>query len=135
MQDFIDQYVKVLKSYTLFTGRARRSEFWKFVLVSFIISIVLGTISDALETLYALAILVPSLAVGARRLHDIGKSGWWQLLVLIPIVGWIVLIVFFVLDSEPKDNQYGSNPKGGSMPVAKSDPVASETPTTPTPTV
>jgi uncharacterized membrane protein YhaH (DUF805 family) len=133
MQDFIDQYVKVLKHYTVFEGRARRSEFWKFVLVSFVISLVLGWVSDMLEALYALAVLIPSIAVGARRLHDIGKSGWWQLLVLIPVVGWIVLIVFLALDTEPKDNQYGSNPKGGSMPTAT--PAVSETPTIPTPTV
>ena len=133
MQDFIDQYVKVLKHYTVFEGRARRSEFWKFVLVSFVISLVLGWVSDMLEAVYGLAVLVPSLAVGARRLHDIGKSGWWQLLVLIPVVGWIVLIVFLALDTEPKDNQYGSNPKGGSMPTAT--PAVSETPTIPTPTV
>lgn len=62
--------------------------------------------------IYSLALLVPSLSVGARRLHDTGRSGWWQLLMLIPLIGAIILIVFLVLDSTPGDNKYGPNPKG-----------------------
>ena len=64
-----------------------------------------------LTTLYSLAILIPSIAVGVRRLHDTGRSGWWLLIGLIPVLGSIVLIVFFVLDSEPGENAYGANPK------------------------
>lgn len=118
--DFIknatDQYVHVLKNYALFDGRAMRNEFWNFVLVNFIVSVVLGYASDTLSGLYSLAVLIPSLAVGARRFHDIGKSGWMQLIGLIPILGWIALIIFFSLDTEAKDNQYGPNPKGGATP-------------------
>jgi uncharacterized membrane protein YhaH (DUF805 family) len=79
----IDQYVSVLKRYTEFEGRARRSEFWKFALVSFVIGVALKTfVGEAFANLYWLAVLIPTLAIGARRLHDIGKSGWWQLMVL-----------------------------------------------------
>lgn len=111
IKDAIDQYVRVLKNYTLFEGRATRSEFWKFALVSFIVSWILSLLIEQVGALYGLAVLIPSLAVGARRLHDTGKSGWWQLVVLIPFLGAIVLIIFWVLDTEAKDNQYGPNPK------------------------
>lgn len=124
IKDAVDQYVRVLKNYTLFEGRARRSEFWKFALVNFVISVVLNQVWDTLGMLYGLAVLVPAVAVGARRLHDIGKSGWWQLIVLIPFLGAILLIIFFVLDSEPKDNKYGANPKGGSTPTPTPTPTA-----------
>ena len=78
-----------------------------------------GTIavsSGLLTGIYQLAVLIPSLAVGARRLHDTGKSGWWQLLHLIPLVGTIVLIVFWATDGDPNPNQHGVNPKQGAMP-------------------
>lgn len=109
-------YLAVLKKYAVFSGRARRTEFWMFVLFNFIIAIVLGGVDvmlglGFLGALYALATIVPSLAVGARRLHDIGKTGWWQLVGLVPLIGLIILIVFFVMDSNPGDNQYGPNPK------------------------
>ncbi|MFM9278602.1 DUF805 domain-containing protein [Paenibacillus jiagnxiensis] len=118
-------YVSVLKNYVGFQGRARREEFWMFYLVNFGITIVLGLlqallgIGQFLTTIYGLAILLPYLAVGARRLHDTGRSGWWQLLFLIPIVGIIILIVFWVQDSRFGDNQYGPNPKHGSNPNLK----------------
>jgi uncharacterized membrane protein YhaH (DUF805 family) len=107
----VDTYVSVLKQYTQFEGRARRSEFWKFTLVSIVIALVLDQVANILGTLYGLAVLVPSLAVGARRLHDIGKSGWWLLIGLIPFVGGIILIVLTCLDSEAGSNKYGPNPK------------------------
>jgi uncharacterized membrane protein YhaH (DUF805 family) len=114
----MEYYTKVIKNYAVFTGRARRKEYWMFGLVNAIISFVLGILSeitlDGSNTLggfYTLFLLIPSLAVGARRLHDIGRSAWWLLLYLIPIVGWIVLIVFFIRDSQPGTNQYGPNPK------------------------
>jgi uncharacterized membrane protein YhaH (DUF805 family) len=110
------------RKYGDFSGRARRSEFWFFFLFTAIVSTV-GGILDAIFDLRSgsygtgpiqgvlqLALLVPSLAVGARRLHDIGRSGWWQLIGLIPVVGWIVLLIFFVQDSHPA-NQHGPNPK------------------------
>ena len=112
------------RKYGDFNGRARRSEYWFFILFTAIAGAV-GGVLDAIfrirsgtyggtgpiQGLIQLALLVPTLAAGARRLHDTGRSGWWQLIGLIPIVGWIVLIVFFVQDSHP-DNEYGPNPKG-----------------------
>lgn len=118
-------YVSVLKNYVGFQGRARREEFWMFYLVNFGITIVITVlqallgIGQVLTTIYGLAVLLPYLAVGARRLHDTGRSGWWQLLFLIPIVGIIILIVFWVQDSRFGDNQYGPNPKHGSNPNLK----------------
>ena len=105
-------YVEVLKKYAVFEGRARRAEFWTFALVNFIVSLVLHLIAGLLGAVYGLAVLLPSLAVGARRLHDIGKSGWWLLISLIPIVGFFVLLYFFVQDSQPGSNEHGPNPKG-----------------------
>ncbi|SFA69755.1 MULTISPECIES: DUF805 domain-containing protein [unclassified Bacillus (in: firmicutes)] len=113
----MEWYLKVLKNYVVFHGRARRKEYWMFVLVNVIISIILSSIEAVadlpkfLSTLYSLAVLLPSLAVGVRRLHDIGKSGWWLLLSLIPIIGGIILLVFMCQDSQESDNQYGANPK------------------------
>ena len=109
-QNVIDNYVGVLKRYAEFNGRARRQEFWLFALVSFIVSFILNFIGP-LGYLYSLAVLVPSLAVGARRLHDTGRSGWFQLVGLIPLVGVIILIIFMAQESQPGENQYGSNPK------------------------
>lgn len=112
-----DYYLDAIKNkYAQFSGRARRSEYWYFVLFNFLIGIGLVMIDTFLGTaflnmIYSLLILIPGIAVGARRLHDIGKSGWWLLIALIPVIGIIVLIVFFVQDSQPHDNQYGVNPK------------------------
>lgn len=114
----MDYYVGVLKKYAVFEGRATRSEYWYFVLFNLLISIAIGIVEGALfkgsallGNLYSLALLVPSLAVGARRLHDIGKSGWWMLIALIPIVGWIMLIVWYATDTQLASNEYGPNPK------------------------
>ena len=115
-------YIEVLKKYAVFSGRARRREYWMFVLFNVIIAVVLTIIegiADAgsegsrstLTTLYGLAVLIPSLAVSVRRLHDTGRSGWWLLIGLIPIIGTIVLLIFMVQDGRPTDNQYGPNPK------------------------
>ena len=113
----MNEYLGVLKKYAVFSGRARRKEFWMFVLINFIIAVVLSGVDMMLGLgflgfIYAIATLVPALAVGARRLHDIGKTGWWQLVGLVPLIGLIILIIFFVMDSNPGDNQYGPNPKG-----------------------
>lgn len=120
----------VLSQYATFSGRARRSEYWFWVLATFIASIVAGIIdaiigAQIVGLVVALATLVPSLAVGARRLHDTGRSGWFLLVGLIPIVGFILLIVWFVQDSQP-DNEYGSNPKG--LERGPGNPVASPPP-------
>lgn len=115
-------YLTVLKRYTVFSGRAARTEFWMFALFNFIASIILGVVDSVLglgallASLYSLAVLLPSLGVGIRRLHDTGRSGWWLLISLVPLVGIIVLLVFTIQDSQPGDNQYGPNPKG-SLPV------------------
>jgi uncharacterized membrane protein YhaH (DUF805 family) len=113
----VNWYLGVLKNYATFSGRARRKEFWMFALINFVIMVILSALDMALgigllSGLYALGVLLPSLAVGARRLHDIGKTGWWQLIGLVPLIGLLVLIIFFVMDSNPGDNQYGPNPKG-----------------------
>lgn len=117
-------YLKVLKNYATFSGRASRSELWFFVLINFIMVVVLsvvehmaGLVSDSgqgiLSGIYALAVLIPGLAVQVRRLHDTGKSGWWWLLAF-TCVGAIVLLIFYVQDSSPGENKYGPNPKGAS---------------------
>jgi uncharacterized membrane protein YhaH (DUF805 family) len=116
-------YIEVLKKYAIFNGRARRKEYWYYYLfyiliyiVLIIIDVVAGTFSaeagmGLLSGIYALATLIPSIAVGVRRLHDTNRSGWWLLIGLIPIIGAIVLIVFLASDSKPEENQYGPNPK------------------------
>lgn len=114
-------YLGVLKKYIDFNGRARRKEYWYFVLFNVLFTLILLTIDRAtnngggfnlgiLSGVYILATLVPSIAVGVRRLHDTGRNAWWMLLALIPF-GSLVLIVFFVLNSQPGDNEYGPNPK------------------------
>ena len=111
------------RKYVDFSGRARRSEYWFFFLFTVLAGIVGGILdgifrlrggpygsTGPIQGLIQLALLLPSLAVGARRLHDTGRSGWWLLIGLIPVVGWIILLVFFVQESQ-QDNQYGPNPK------------------------
>jgi uncharacterized membrane protein YhaH (DUF805 family) len=130
-----------LSKYVDFSGRARRSEYWWVALFTFLVGIVTG-ILDAIigtdydtgsggliNTLVSLALLLPSRAVGVRRLHDVGKSGWWILIGIIPILGWILLIVWFCTDSKSGDNQYGPNPKhegtaGGYPPPPPAAPDA-----------
>lgn len=136
----MNDYLNVIRNhYADFTGRARRREFWMFSLITAVITLILelpllasipamaaaqqgdpnaipalpplALISVALVGIYGLATFVPGLAVSVRRLHDTGKSGWWYLLSLVP-GGSIVLLVFFVLDSEPGSNKWGPNPKG-----------------------
>jgi uncharacterized membrane protein YhaH (DUF805 family) len=112
-------YLEVLKKYAVFSGRARRKEYWMFFLFNIIITVVLGVIDGiiseqgVISSLYSLAVLIPGIAVTVRRLHDIGRNGWWFFLALVPIIGTIVLIVFMVKDSQPGENQYGQNPKNG----------------------
>lgn len=94
------------QKYADFNGRAKRPEFWWFVLFTFLASLILGIVSSMLSGLFSLAVIVPSLAVGARRLHDIGRSGWWQLIWLVPIIGWIILIYWCVQESNATANEY-----------------------------
>ncbi|MGI5231926.1 DUF805 domain-containing protein [Actinoallomurus sp. CA-142502] len=113
----VNWYVAVLKNYAGFSGRAHRTEYWMFFLVNFVISVVLNILStwakvfSFIDLIYALAVLIPSIAVGVRRLHDTGRTGWWTLIGLIPIIGTIILIVFLATDGQPGDNEYGPNPK------------------------
>lgn len=122
----MNYYTDVLKKYAVFTGRASRKEYWMFFFFSAIISIVLTLIGNLtglpfLTSLYALVVLLPSLAVAARRLHDTGRSAWWLLLALIPFIGAFVLVIFAVLDSQTGSNAYGSNPKGDSYVSKKTN--------------
>lgn len=124
MEDEMDWYLMVLKKYAEFSGRSRRKELWMFVLFNCIFSwalcilgivfkeSTLGYIFMGLYFVYLLAVLVPCLAVTVRRLHDLGKSGWWWFIILVPIVGPIIILVFCVMDSQPGANEYGPNPKG-----------------------
>lgn len=116
----IDYYVDVLRKYAVFSGRARRAEYWYFLLYNALISLGIGIIAATLGDmlgivgiLYGLAVLIPSLAVSVRRLHDIDKSGWWLLLSFIPLIGGLVLLLFFVQDGTPGPNKFGPDPKGG----------------------
>jgi uncharacterized membrane protein YhaH (DUF805 family) len=119
-------YIDVLKKYTVFSGRARRKEYWMFVLFSAIISIILsaldrllgltygsGDTNGWLQTIYGLAVLLPSIAVGIRRMHDTNRSGWWLLINLIPCIGWIWFIVLAAQEGTAGQNQYGPDPKAG----------------------
>ncbi|MBM70673.1 MAG: hypothetical protein CME43_14490 [Haliea sp.] len=119
-------YLDVLKNkYAMFNGRARRKEYWFFVLFNILASIALGIVDTITGTfndemgvgllggIYWLAVLIPAIAVAVRRLHDTGRTGWWLLLAFIPVIGGLVLLIFMVFDSEPGDNQYGPNPKLG----------------------
>lgn len=96
--------------YATFEGRARRSEFWFWWLFTFIVSIVLGWI-PIIGWIISLAFIIPNISVAVRRLHDTGRSGWWWWIGLLPIVGLIILLIFYCQDSQPGANEYGANPK------------------------
>jgi uncharacterized membrane protein YhaH (DUF805 family) len=126
-------YFHALRNYATFRGRARRAEFWMFALVSWLIAIPLAIIGAvlfggsgaengalALVDLYSLAVFLPSLALTVRRLHDVGRSGWWLFIALVPFIGAIVLLVFYCTDSQPGPNQYGPNPKDANAATATS---------------
>ncbi|MBL6279919.1 DUF805 domain-containing protein [Micromonospora fiedleri] len=119
---FPDAIRSVLSKYATFRGRARRSEYWWFSLFLLLVGIVASVLDSALgvdfegsggpvSLLVNLALLLPSLAVAARRLHDIDRTGWWLLLAFIPIVGWIVLLVFALQNGTPGPNRFGPSPK------------------------
>jgi uncharacterized membrane protein YhaH (DUF805 family) len=116
---FQEYFINVItRKYAVFQGRARRKEYWFFSLFYTLISIVLSILAQNSEVvsvvllLYYLAAILPGMGLTCRRLHDIGRSGWWMLVILIPIVGTIVLLVWMCLDSQQGGNQYGPNPKG-----------------------
>ena len=120
----MEWYLKVLKNYVGFDGRARRKEYWMFYLFNVIISVVLAIIDGVvglktssgfgmLVGLYLLAVLLPGIAVTTRRLHDVDKSGWWQLITLIPLIGAILLIVWMATAGNSSSNRFGPDPKAG----------------------
>ena len=128
-------YLEALKKYAVFSGRSRRAEYWYFVLFNIIVGVVLALIDGLIGTttgvanvgilsgIYGLAILIPSLAVTVRRLHDIDRTGWWIFINLIPLIGPIVLLVFAVTPGTPGNNQYGPNPQGGHLQGGLTEPV------------
>ena len=130
-------YLEVLKKYAVFSGRARRKEYWIPFLINVLISMglfvaeilagaadkLLGVGVSLLGLLYALAFFIPGLAVTVRRLHDTGRSGWWVLVSFIPLIGTIILIVFLATDSNPGANKYGPNPKETPGPAAGATPA------------
>jgi uncharacterized membrane protein YhaH (DUF805 family) len=119
-------YFEAFKKYALFSGRSTRSEYWFFFLFNLFAALIIGVISGfigamlgldretatGLADLYFLAVLVPSIAISVRRLHDIGFSGLWVLLSFVPFLGGIALLVMYCSDSQPGPNRFGPNPKG-----------------------
>lgn len=117
-------YLEALRKYATFEGRARRKEYWFFILFNVLAVVVLGIIDVVLGTsskeaglgllsgIYLLAVLLPALAVTVRRLHDTDRSGWWILIEFIPLIGGLVLLIFTLLDSTPGSNRFGPSPKG-----------------------
>lgn len=116
-------YLTVLKKYAVFSGRARRKEYWMYVLFNFIFAVIAIILDNVLGLagkeigygpiygLYVLATLIPSLAVSVRRLHDIGKSGWYLLVGIIPLIGGIWLLVLMATAGDMGENEYGADPK------------------------
>lgn len=112
--NFIDAVKTCLNKYADFDGRASRSEFWWFALAAWIVNLLSEAIAiQVLIIVISLALIIPQLAVGSRRLHDTGRSAWWLLLYLIPIVGWIWLIVLYCQPSQIGYNEYGADPIEG----------------------
>jgi uncharacterized membrane protein YhaH (DUF805 family) len=116
MEEIKKSVMTCLSKYADFNGRAARPEFWWFILAQFVVSLVLNTVLPLLGMLFALGVIVPTLAAGSRRLHDIGKSGWLQLLVLIPLVGAIILIYWAAQPGDAAANQYGPPPETAPLP-------------------
>jgi uncharacterized membrane protein YhaH (DUF805 family) len=119
--DFTTAVKTVLtENYVNFHGRAQRSEFWWFALFAFVASVLLGAISDVLGGLFGLVVLLPGIAVALRRLHDVDLSGWWYLLVLIPVLGSLILIfAFFIHRGTDGVNRFGPDPLAASGGMAK----------------
>lgn len=119
----MNYYSICLSKFADFSGRARRREYWTFALVNGLIALILlilglafgedSPASNIMVKIFYLIMLVPNLSVSVRRLHDIGKSGWYMFLSLIPLIGVLILLIWSLMDSEPGENQYGKNPKEG----------------------
>lgn len=135
---FVDAIKSVFSQYATFSGRARRSEFWYWVLFNALVGAVFAALAGAtggfeidpvtgmpsygatgvIANLVSLALLIPSIAVTVRRLHDTDRSGFWWFIGLVPFVGWIVLLVFCALEGTRGQNRFGPDPKGAEQPVA-----------------
>jgi len=118
----LNYFTDALKNYATFTGRATRQQYWMFILfyilfyiVAIVLDMTLGLFDEEtgyglLSLVYTLGLLLPSLAILGRRLHDIGRSAWWILLIIIPVVGPLVILIFTLIGSQQEDNQWGPNP-------------------------
>ncbi len=131
MKESINWFITTLKKSFDFTGRARRKEFWNFILIYLLVLMSLGIAESLtnvikveigmglhiglLNGIYILLMLCPTLTVTTRRLHDTNRSGWWQLINLVPFAGFIVMLIFTSEDGCPGENQYGKNPRGRCM--------------------
>lgn len=116
-------YIEAFKRFADFNGRIRRKAYWMFFLFNLIFSIIASGVDYAtgtafIGTIYSLVLLIPSLSAAARRLHDTGRSGWWQLLHLIPVLGTIIVLILCAMDSQEGENDYGSNPKENDLQAA-----------------
>ncbi len=120
--DFVTAIKTCFAKYVGFAGRAPRSEYWYFTLFLVVVSIALASAGlDQVGNFFSVATLLPSLAVGVRRLHDTGRSGWWLLLLLVPLVGMIVLIVWFVRSGTQGANRFGDDPLQQLQPALPPD--------------
>ena len=116
--NFSEAVQTCFSKYADFKGRASRPEYWWFILFIVVVGLLLSGVSHVLSGLFTLATLIPSLAAAARRLHDTNRSGWWQLICLVPLVGWIVLVVFLAQEGQAGDNAHGARPAGNATPAA-----------------
>lgn len=106
------------QKYAQFSGRASRSEFWYWILFVILAGVIASLLGDVANVVVAIGTIVPNLAIAARRLHDIDKSGWWQLIGIIPLLGLIVLIVWYCRKGGEGDNRFGGNPLAGNRTLA-----------------
>lgn len=121
----MNSYTDVLKKYAVFQGRASRKEYWTFILINAVVSFVVLAITIMLHWwllvpvfyLYQFAIILPSLGVTVRRLHDTGKSGWWFFITFVPFIGSIILLILTLQEGQAGDNQWGPNPIVATVPV------------------
>jgi uncharacterized membrane protein YhaH (DUF805 family) len=109
-------YLAALKKYAIFNGRSRRTEYWMFALINFLILLLLGAVElqtgiIGLSGVYALGVLIPGVAVTVRRLHDTNRSAWWLLILLVPGLGALILLVFMLLEGGRARNRFGPDPK------------------------
>jgi uncharacterized membrane protein YhaH (DUF805 family) len=116
-KNYFDNFIL---NYANFSGRATREDFWVFQAILLGISLIFGIVETLFQNqtqivsllsnlsgLFNLFVLIPSISIGARRLHDTGKTGWWQLLMIVPIIGWIILFIYYILASSKEENKYG----------------------------